>query len=104
MTSDQEPGHHLGSGCGVGWFSGHGLPRKVEIAGLTIEGQSDEQNDETCCNQRCSGCLPDGLTYTRGPAARVIPVVGVNQHDNHTQDDHGENDLMTSVGIRKVVK
>src|SRR5258705_4200464 len=70
---------------------GMALSREVEVAGLTVEGQRDEHDDQPGDGQRCAGGAPHCLADACRSSAGGESVVGVDQHDRrHLSDGDDE--------------
>ncbi len=83
-------------------------PREVEVAGLAVEGQGDQENHHLRRDQRCPGGTSDRLAHARGSARGVEAVIRVDQHDHQNFGDRDaereEHGLRIEKGVEVVVE
>src|SRR5215218_6360846 len=64
------------------------LASQVEVAGLSINGQRHDHDQDGRDDHRGTHGPTNGLTHARGPATGRVAVVGAQQHDHQSNSGH----------------
>src|ERR1700729_4233907 len=77
--------HGVGMRCSPGLRCFMPLARQVEVAGLAVDGERDQDDLHRGDHHRATPPPSPALTTPGRPAARGVPVEGVHEHD-HDRD------------------